>query len=123
MKYNAAIELIIASFLCMGCSGQISKNLDACRLNVPPPDSEVRDTHAGKILSYPANVGGNYSGCKKVWLEDGSPLIFLEIKNGSILKVDAFEDGAIGFTCRFKNGGELLEGSSKKCLPIIKWRN
>ncbi|MET3914302.1 hypothetical protein ABID97_001084 [Variovorax sp. OAS795] len=99
MKYNALTGLVFASFFCGGCSGQISKNLDACRLNVPPLDSEVRETHAGKIFSYPPDVGGKYSGCKKAWLEDGSPLLFLELKNGSIRKVDAFEDGAIGLAC------------------------
>ncbi|WP_229008411.1 hypothetical protein [Methylophilus sp. Leaf408] len=108
----------IMILLLSGCG--FDESFDACLLDKPPKSAKVHSTHAIDFYVYPDAVPKSFTGCQKVWLEDGGLLTFLRYKNGLISDVELNEPDQKKIICKFSHS-DLFEGPSDKCLPYKKW--
>jgi hypothetical protein len=114
---NKIICLLILSAL-TSCESKVC--CDACSLDKPPKEAARHPTHGVDFLVYPNEVPKRFTGCQKVWLEDGSLLSSLKYTNGIVTSVELTEPEQQKVICKFSDK-KLLEGPSDVCLPYEKW--
>ena len=124
--------LIITSFSVTGCAEPRTSDdrIDACKLTKPPKEAVVKDLpHMGEMYKYPGKLPVNYSGCKKIWINN--QLIFsIIINNGNVSRIEFFDpDGEKApEVCNYDNNRMLIKDSSSACTAYGElhddlWKN
>ena len=126
------VLLLIASFSVAGCATPHNSDavIDVCKLTKPPKEAGVKDLpHMGKMYKYPEKLPVNYSGCKKIWINN--QLIFsIIINNGNVSSIEFFDPNGekAPEVCSYDNNRMLTKGSSSECtahgeLHDDLWKN
>ena len=79
-----------------------SKPVDTCAVKTPPPQARLRPSHGVDLLIWPDRLDANFTGCQKVWLEDGHLLGTTVFKQGKVWSFSTREpESRITLRCRY----------------------
>jgi len=92
--------------------------IDACVADKPPEGARKIETRAIDFLVYPAHIPDKYSGCGKIWSEDGYLLFFIKFADGIVRYVEVHDpdnerNGVI--KCEIDAQKKLLSGPAEQC--------
>jgi hypothetical protein len=74
-----------------------------CDLKSPPPQARRLPTHGVDFLIWPVQIHTAFTGCQKVWLEDGTLLITTVYKKGQVQTYTAKEpDSKTTLRCDYR---------------------
>ena len=85
-----------------------------CSLSRPLEGSKITYTHGVNLSEYPPVLPTGFTGCKSVWLEDGSLLMRGRFESGTIVAATLQEPGERRIECLYANG-ERLATANNKC--------
>lgn len=120
MNKNNILTILLGCTLLAACAATPHKaegTIDACKLTKPPKDAVVQDIpHMGEMYKYPGALHDNYSGCKKIWINQYLAFSIV-VNNGSVTRMEFIDPDGEGETeiCNYDKNKKLLEGSSSKC--------
>lgn len=126
------IWFFITCILLSGCASprKTDDSIDACKLTEPPQEAVVKDIpHMGKMYKYPGKLPINYSGCKKIWINN--QLIFsIIVNNGNVSRIEFFDPDREKATevCNYDKSRKLINNSSSECTAYSElhdelWKN
>jgi len=103
--------------LCVACLGAHAAaagapGADTCAIKSPPPQARRLPTHGVDFLIWPPQVDASFTGCQKVWLEDGTLLGTTVFKRGQVQTFTSREpDSDTTLRCDYR------KASKQKPLP------
>ncbi len=126
------VWLLITSLFMVSCATPRNPDgtIDACKLTKPPKESVVEDMpHMGEMYKYPGKLPANYSGCKKIWINN-QLLFSIVVNNGNVSRIEFFDpDGEkVPQVCNYDKDRKLIKGSSSECAAYGElhdelWKN
>jgi hypothetical protein len=75
--------------------------LKLCSMQSAPQRTDMVDTHGVSFYSYPEDIPDNFSGCRYMWLEDGTKLYSLYYLRGEIVWTRGNEPGEDESICYY----------------------
>lgn len=110
--FKALLGLCAAGIASHGAAAAGAQTADTCTLKSPPPQARRVPTHGVDFLIWPPQIDAAFTGCQKVWLEDGHLLGTTVFKRGQVQSFSSREPGSdTTLRCNYKTS------SKKKPLP------
>jgi hypothetical protein len=125
MRARFAITALAITFFSIAVVAKenTSTGENVCRLSAPPKEAKETVLHAFTTREFPQSVPSNYTGCKRIWLEDNSVLSTVYFKAGQIISAEVSEPKGKRYTCHYRAGALLQDRSAKDCPDDAKeWR-